>query len=162
MPSTNQRVVISPGQTALTRISGASARARYSVIELTAPLEAMYGTDEPMPSAPAIDETLTIAPPAALRWGTQARTIWKVPSTLTPRMRWKTSASSASQFAEPVKVEIPALLTSASRRPHFAIAACARARQSASTATSPCTSSVLAPASRQAAAASFASRSLFE
>ena len=40
-PSTNQREVIRPGQTALTRISGASARARYSVIALTAPLEAM-------------------------------------------------------------------------------------------------------------------------
>ena len=33
------------------------------------------GTDEPMPSEPATDETLTMAPRAAFRWGRQARTI---------------------------------------------------------------------------------------
>ena len=35
------RVVMRPGQTALTRTSGAIARAKYSVIAFTAPLEAM-------------------------------------------------------------------------------------------------------------------------
>ena len=43
-------------------------------------------------------------PRAAFRCGAQARIIWKVPSTLTPRIFWNTAASSASQFAAPVTV----------------------------------------------------------
>src|SRR5580765_7509448 len=108
MPSANHRVVISPGHTALTRTSGARARAKYSVIELTAPFDAMYATDEPMPSAPAIDEMLTMAPRAALRCGAQARIIWNVPAALTPMTRWKVAASIASQASEPANVVTPA------------------------------------------------------
>ena len=64
-------------------MSGARARARYSVSEFSAPLDAMYGTEEPMPSEPATDETFTIDPLAAFRCGAQARTIWKAPTVFT-------------------------------------------------------------------------------
>ena len=151
-----------PGHTALTRTSGAIARARYRVIELTAPLDAMYATDEPMPSAPAIDDTLTMAPRAAFRCAAQARTIWNVPMALTPTICWKVCASTASQFAAPSKLVMPALLTRASSRFQRSIATWAICRQSASTATSPRSSSVSAPASRQAACDCLASASLFE
>ena len=77
-------------------------------------------------------------------------------------MRWKVSASSTSQLAAPLKVEIPALLTSASMRPQRAIAPATSALQSASSATSPRISSVSAPASSQAACDSSASASLRE
>ena len=115
-----------------------------------------------MPSEPATDDTLTMQPCAAFRCGAQARTIWKAPSALTAKMRWKVAASSTSQLAAPVKVETPALLTSASMRPQRANAPATRARQSASSATSPCISSVSAPASSQAACEARASASLRE
>ena len=66
-----------PGQTAFTRMAGASARASDSVIAFSAPFDAMYGTDEPSPSRPAIDDTFTMAPePAACIAGVHARIIW--------------------------------------------------------------------------------------
>jgi hypothetical protein len=77
--------------------------------------------------------------------------------TLTPMMFWNVRASSASQFAEPAKVVMPALLTRPSSRCQRATAAAAMARQASSSATSPCISSVSAPASRQAASVCMAS-----
>jgi hypothetical protein len=115
-----------------------------------------------MPRAPAIDDTLTIEPPLAWRDPAQARIIWKVPIAFTPTICWKVSASSASQLAAPSKLVMAALLTSASSRFHRSIAACASCRQSASMATSPRSSKVSAPASRQAACDSLACASLRE
>src|SRR5690606_15896901 len=58
MPLPNHGVSMNPGQMALTRILGASARASESVMVLSAPLEAAYGTDEPMPVTPAMEAVL--------------------------------------------------------------------------------------------------------
>jgi hypothetical protein len=116
-----------------------------------------------MPSVPAIDDTLTMQPaPAAFRCGVQARTIWNMPSVLTPRMRWNVAASTASQLAAPANEVMPALLTSASTRPQRSTAARAIARHAASSLTSARTTSASAPASRQACAAACASASLRE
>ena len=50
-PSTNQRVVIMPGKPRSPALGCEHAR-QGSVSELIAPFEAMYGTEEPIPSAP--------------------------------------------------------------------------------------------------------------
>jgi len=113
-----------------------------------------------MPSAPATDETLTIAPAASRRCGAAARIIWKAPSAFTPTMRWKVSASIASQLAAPANDDMPALLTSASMRPQRETAACTSARQSASSATSARQTIASAPAWRHSAAVASASASL--
>src|SRR5882757_4217678 len=63
----SQRVSTGPGQTALTRISGPSARASDFVIVLSAPLLAAYAIDEPSPPSPATELTLTTAPPPDVR-----------------------------------------------------------------------------------------------
>ena len=63
-------------------------------------------------------------PRAAFRCGAQARIIWKVPSTLTPRIFWNTAASSASQFAEPVTVaalRLPEIDSDPIYPPHLSI-----------------------------------------
>ena len=77
-------------------------------------------------------------------------------------MRWKVSASSTSQFAAPVKIEMPALLTSASMRPQRATAACDQRPAVGVLGHVARTSSVSAPASRQAACDASASASLRE
>src|SRR5262245_28035428 len=55
------RVSIGPGQTALTRISGASALASDLVIVFSPPLLAQYAIDEPQPRKPATELTFTTA-----------------------------------------------------------------------------------------------------
>ena len=68
-----------------------------------------------MPSAPATDDTLMTQPPAALSASADARTIMNAPIALTPKMRWKVSASSTSQLAAPqvrVNAVCPGLITS--------------------------------------------------
>jgi hypothetical protein len=42
-------------------------------MEFNAPLDAIYGTEDPMPSEPAIEDTLTTEPFCILRCGAQAR-----------------------------------------------------------------------------------------
>ena len=109
---------------------------------------------------PAIDDTLTTEPWLAVRCGRAARTIWKMPVTLTRMMRSKSDASMSSQRPAPLKVVVPALFTSVSMRPQRSTVAFTKRWQSASSATLACTHSVSAPAARQAASASRASASL--
>jgi len=55
-------VPTNPGQIALTRISGARARAIDFVKVIRAPFELAYAEDDPMPKRPAMEATFTIAP----------------------------------------------------------------------------------------------------
>ncbi len=64
MDSVNHSVSTNPGQTAFALILGASDRARAKVNVVNAPFDATYGTDEPLPVAPARDEVFTTAAPA--------------------------------------------------------------------------------------------------
>lgn len=76
----NHRVSTGPGQTAFTRISGASARASDFVIVFTAPLLAAYAILDPSPEIPATELTDTIAALGdLLSSGTAARVTKKVP-----------------------------------------------------------------------------------
>src|SRR5512145_849111 len=76
-----------PGATALTRISGAKARARLRVRLIKAALVAAYAMLLAWPPRPAIDAVFTIAPRVDRRCGAAASTQRKGPSRLTPRRR---------------------------------------------------------------------------
>jgi hypothetical protein len=52
-------------------------------MEFNAPLDAIYGTEEPMPIELAIEDMLTTEPFCILRCAAQARTICKTPTVLT-------------------------------------------------------------------------------
>src|SRR5262249_45529881 len=118
--------------------------------------------DDPIPSEPAIDETFTIEPNEAFKWGTQARTIWSTPTVLTTRILWNACASTASHADASPKTEVRGLFTSASMRFQRLMAAAAMALQSSSCETSPRSNKESAPAASQAACDCLASASLFE
>src|ERR1700730_13730615 len=67
-----QRLLTNPGATALTRTSGASAEARLRASCIRAAVETEYGIDEPEARRPAIEVTLTMAPPVSRRLGAAA------------------------------------------------------------------------------------------
>lgn len=65
-------------------MAGASALASARVMALSAPLEAMYAVEEPIPITPEIDEMLTMEPaPCFFIADAQARIIWYGPIRLT-------------------------------------------------------------------------------
>ena len=103
--------------------------------------------DEPTPSAPATDETLTMQPRATFSCGRQARTIWKAAQGVhSPGCAGTRRHPGHPSCAASPNTEMPALLTSASMRPQRSTAPCAIARQSASCATSPRSTNTSAPA----------------
>src|SRR5207253_559722 len=63
----SHREIITPGQTALTRMSGANALASDLVIVIRPPFDAAYAIELPDPATPATDATLTIEPPPPAR-----------------------------------------------------------------------------------------------
>src|SRR5205085_10000178 len=91
-------VSISPGATALTRISGPSTLASRTVRWLSAAFDTAYGIEEPTGRTPASDVTLMMTPsPLARRYGTAVWITFQVPSTLTARIRSQISVVAASR-----------------------------------------------------------------
>jgi len=140
--ATCQAVFTKPGATTLTRISGPSTRASDMLIVSSAAFDAAYATDEPVPSTEATEEMLTIEPRLVLSAGAQARIICQGPTRLTRKMPRMSSADSPSRSSCLTNFVVPALLTSASMRPHLSSTAFATRRQSASCATSPLTEKI--------------------
>src|SRR5439155_2976408 len=110
----NHLVETRPGETELTRISGAKASASERVSCTTAALETAYAIEEPDARWAAIEAMLTIAPPAFLTSGDAAQQQKNVPRRFTLRMSFQTSSVSASRSGCGMKCVVPALLTSTS------------------------------------------------
>src|SRR6187200_478635 len=99
----------------------ASSLARALVSAITAAFDAEYALRFGLPSLPAIDARLTIRPqPRSTMPGTTARHRWKVPSTLTSKVR-RHSSSDSSQSGR-FGPTTPALLTRTSTVPTAATA----------------------------------------
>src|SRR5580704_720473 len=114
-----------PGATALTRASGARARARFLVRLIKPALLAPYAMLDPGMLRPATDAVLQTAPRAARKAGAAARVHRNGPSRLVIKMVCQKGSSSRSSSAGAMGstvAGVPALLTRKSSRPSTSMA----------------------------------------
>src|SRR5439155_21763287 len=152
------REMITPGQTAFTRISGANALAIDFVIVIRPPFDAAYAIELPDPAMPATDATLTIEPPPPVRIsGIAARDTKNGPFKFTAKIRSHLSSVISSSSVCFTKYVVPALFTTTSSRPNSTLQRSIIARTWPSSATSQATQIARTPFSQASAAVASAS-----